>query len=230
MSQVFRRYTQSFSKDTALPVQYDWDDWHYTDYFYFDTADLRLRFESLSDLANRGLVIACAEYIAARFWPYPDPPEAVAFFDAAWVSMIDPEACDYAILTQEDWAGPVRGVLRAAMLVVNDTLFDAREDLDYAARSCWIYNLARYVMPQDHLPRFTEWFDICVARLSPDWNTPLQTGGMFNPEFDLGPPTAPGNFILENAPFKPESARSDLSRHVSSLSPENPWLPEADHT
>ncbi|MGP3698890.1 hypothetical protein [Rhodobacter sp. NSM] len=226
MSVVHDYFRARIPEAASLELAFPWDQWRYTDYFLFDDDSSVAPFEALSPLACRGLVIASAEAITARFWAHSGTDETEAYLDAAWATMEREGTCDYAMLHPEDWPGPVKGALRAAMLVVNDTLYEARDDGDFAARCVWILQLAHHVMPSALFPDFSTWFHRSVERLARRWPVPSHESGLFAPAFDRGPLVGPCTFLPED-PGTPESAAACLSLHLAALG-DNSWLTDPD--
>jgi hypothetical protein len=222
MSMVFRSLVQLFDP-SGQAVDFTWQDWRYTDYFFYESDETVAPFQLLSNVANRAFTISVAELIAARFHAFADAREALEFFDCAWASILQEGACDYAVLPRDEWSGPIRGALRAAMLVVNETMFEAKEDGDYPARCVWILQLARHVMPKDKLPAFEVWYSHCKARLNSGWPSIPHRGGLFDEDFDRGPLPGPCVFVPTMEVTHASSERC-LRDHVAALAEDNPWL------
>ena len=222
MSILFDHFRAGFSEAESQRLDFAWDQWRYTDYFVFDTDESALPFLNLSALACRGFSLAVAEYIAARFWSFGDTAEAESYFDCAWTTQIAEGTCDYALLHHDDWAGPVRGPLRAAMLVVNETLYEAREDGDQVARCVWVEQLARHLLPAAHQAAFEQWRALALDRLQAGWPHVPHRSGIFAEDFDRGPPVAPCTFLPAD-PGTPQAAPHCLAAHQSRLDPRNPW-------
>ena len=222
MSAVFRNMARHFAA-TALAVEFLWDDWRHTDYFYYNTDGDVSPFQPLTDLACRALTVATAEFIAARFHAFSDTIEALEFFDCAWASIAQEGACDYAVLPRDEWSGPIRGPLRAAMLVVNEAMFEAVEDGDYPARCVWILQLGRHVMPKGQISLLEDWFWGCKDRLDTHWCNIPHRGDLFSPDFDKGPLLGPCLF-LPGADADPRKAETCLREHMLTLVNSNKWL------
>lgn len=222
MSALFDHLCRDLPQTDCLRLDFAWDQWRYTDHFLFDTDETAAVFVGLSPLASRGFCLAVADYIAARFWPFPDVAEATTYFDCAWATQITEGTCDYALLHHDDWSGPVRGPLRAAMLVVNETLYEARDDGDLAARCVWIEQLARHLLPAAHLAVFEAWRLRGLERLQAHWPKVAHRSGIFAEDFDRGPPVSPCTFLPAD-PGTPDAAERCLASHLLRLDPHNPW-------
>ncbi len=227
MSTVFRYAVQLLGPEPQ-PLDFRWNDWRYTDYFFYETQESLAVFQPISDLGNRALCIATAEFIVARFAAYPDSREALQFFDCAWSTLLHEGSCDYAVLPRDEWSGPIRGPLRAAMLVVNETMFEANQDGDFPARCVWILQLARHLIPSVQLPLFEDWFGSCLSRLDAGWSNLPHRGGLFSDHFDRGPMPGPDLFVpVGGITYK--QAETSLHKHMQTLSFDNLWRvdPEA---
>ena len=229
MSVLFDHLRARFPAEICQTLDFAWDQWRYTDYFVYDTDDSAAPFLVLGPRACRGFCTAVADYIAARFWPFADTQEAVAYLDCAWASQSVEGICDYALLHHDDWSGPVRGPLRAAMLVVNETMYEGREDGDLAARCVWIEQLARHLIPPALGPAFEAWRSEGLGRLYRNWPRIAHRGGLFADDFDTGPPVAPCTFLPAD-PATPAAAEHCLDAHMRRLDPLNPWriTPDAE--
>lgn len=221
MSVVFSHAVKLLGQ-ASQPLDFQWNDWRYTDYFFFESAESVAPFLPISDLGNRALSIATAEFIAARFAGHPDSREALQFFDCAWSTLLREGSCDYAVLPRDEWSGPARGPLRAAMLVVNETMFEAHQDGDFPARSLWLLQLARHVLPSSQVQSFEDWFKACMLRLNSGWSNIPHRGGLFSDHFDRGPLPGP-NVFVPGAATTYEQAEMGLRRHVEELDRDNPW-------
>ncbi len=225
MSVVFRHALNLLGP--SAPLEFAWNDWRYTDYFFYETAETVAPFQTLSDLGNRALTIATAEFVAARFADWSDSREALQFFDCAWSTLLQEGTCDYAVLPRDEWSGPVRNPLRAAMLVVNETMFEARQDGDFPARTVWMLQLARHVMPKAALQVFEGWFEASKARLDVGWSNIRHRGGLFSDDFDRGPMPGPVVFASFGS-MSVQQAEASLRDHVQALDPQNPWLADPE--
>ena len=222
MSRFFSTYRDAFFRLNDR-VSFAWDDWNYTDYFYFEDTEFSAKFVDASFTGCRGFIIAAAELIAVRMHPFVDVSPTLAYLDAAWVSMLEDGICDYAVLSRSDWAGPNLGPLRAGMLVVNDALFDAVVDGDIRARCSFIHNLLQHVLEDHQLPTYDKWVKTVLLRLRSDHSNRQAAVSIFQETMPLGAPCAPETFIVEQ-PFSPEQAEKALVAHRQRLERENPWL------
>lgn len=205
-------------------VDYPWDEYTYTDYFYHETPEMLDEFGKLTGLGNRALCIAVAEWITFRLKAAQNVRLAQDYLDAAWITMIHRDSCEYAELSQGDWPGPLDGVLRAAMLIVNDSIFDAEQDLLFAERSCWIVNLARFICSDDDQDQFESWLEKSLARLADYHSGPTySSGSIFDRNFSFGSPVGPGLFIL-SLTYEPDSATNEIREIVNSQIGQNRYL------
>ena len=208
----------------AKEIGYRWDDWAYTDYFYHDKPELLGVYSQLTGLGNRALCIALGEWIGQRLIAAPKYGVARDFFDAAWATMIRSDSCDYAELPQPDWAGILDGPLRAAMLIVNDAIFDAEEDFAFAERSCWSVNLARHILDESDRAPFEEWLASSTHRLLYAHSGPMfGYRSIFDRRFSFGDPVGPGVFILAET-YDPAGAIEDISKLVNQQIGRNQYL------
>ncbi len=105
MSAVYDHVRSRTADEDSRDLSFAWDQWRYTDYFLFEEDTSAAPFENLSDLACRGLVIAVAEAITARFHAHRGTEEARSYLDAAWATMLREGACDYALPARRGLAG-----------------------------------------------------------------------------------------------------------------------------
>jgi hypothetical protein len=225
MSIVFDFCVQRLAPQPTREIAYAWDDWLCTDYFYFSTIP---EFESVmqvSGLGNRALCIAIGEWICAELRQTPRHRDSLGFFDAAWVTMIQRHTCEYVVLEQEDWMGPLLGPLRAAMLIVNDTVFDAEEDFRFPDRSCWAINLARHIAEPERRGIFESWLQDVLERLAshhgPDRT--MTAGSIFDRHFYFGAPVAPSLFVTDS-PYDSSAAVAEITDHAEARRGTNPYL------
>jgi hypothetical protein len=224
MSRLIRHFVETAAFSRPKVAAYPWDEWAYTDYFYFATPDALELPGRLTGLANRALCIAIAEWIALRLRTAPHAEDAQAYLDAAWVTMIRRDACEYVELDRQVWSGPLDGALRAAMLIVNDTLFEAETDFFFAGRSCWAMNLARHICDQTDGPPFEAWLDLCLQRLLAHHGGPVASArSIFDLHFNFGAPVGPALFIL-NLPYEPARDRVELESLLAEQAGRNPFL------
>ena len=209
MSVVFDFCEERLAPQAMREIAYAWDDWHYTDYFYFSTIpEFEVAFK-ISGLGNRALCIAIGEWICAELRQTPRHRDSLNLFDAAWATMIRRHSCEYVVLEQEEWMGPLLGPLRAAMLIVNDTIFDAEEDFRFPDRSCWAINLARHISEPERHDVFETWlkevFDRLLRSHSSDRN--LSANSIFDKQFNFGAPVAPSLFVIDSPMILPPPPR-----------------------
>ena len=77
--------------------------------------------------------------------------------------MIDRDYTEYFTLTDDDWIGPVRAPMMAALGIINEAFFESGDDPEQAWRSCYAINLARHVMPAPE--PFESWLEASIRRL-----------------------------------------------------------------
>ncbi|MBL9051867.1 MAG: hypothetical protein JNK19_17265 [Tabrizicola sp.] len=213
---------QDFRQPKA--IRYAWDQWAYTDYFYFTSPNLLARAGKLTGTGCRALCIGLGEWIATRLSSASRIDDARDYFDAAWTSMLTPNAVEYAELAHDEWAGPDNGVLRAAMLVVNDTVFEAEEDRRFADRVCWQVHLAQYIADSQDAPGLTEWLDFAWASLEEHHVGPVVSyRSVFDPHFSYGTPVGPTELVPSVSRLLPDALR-DLIDHVNRQIGRNRYL------
>jgi hypothetical protein len=195
MSIVFDTYRSVFSEESTHTLDYEWDVWRDTEYFYFDDDLYGARFQSMSDYANLGLTIAICEWCCARFPSQPAVRRALEFLEVAWLAMINKDLCASVILDDDELQGPTTGPLHFCMLIVNDAIFDADEDGDYASRAGWARHLAEHIMPPQTRNMFREWLASSVQRMEKDHPYHRSYSDIFQSEFDRGSAVSPNAFI-----------------------------------
>lgn len=208
----------------AKTITYAWDQWRYTDYFYFTAPEILGRAGKLTGTGCKALCIGLGEWISARLTVSPRIDDARQYFDAAWATMLVPDSCDYAELSHDDWAGPVDGVLRAAMLIVNDTIFEAEEDRQFADRVCWQIHLAQYIADDSDGSGLADWLAFAWTELERRHSGPvISYDSIFDPHFTFGLPVSPFE-LVPGAASLDRSAERDLVEHVNRQIGRNRYL------
>lgn len=209
-------------------ARYPWDEWKVRE--YYTDVDERMfdRLDRLSSRATIGLSIACAEWICHRLSKLDSDPAPLQFLEAAWAGVVSSAYCVYTETNDDDWRGPVRGPLNMTIAIVNDALFCLSEDPHGATRACWMYNLAKHVLPDTDA--FERWFETIVKRLEKYCPKPPEDEeDMFVEIAGMGDPI-PRDLFDPDLP--PDSYRrvGAIDRYLNSLDPSrNPFLvPAAD--
>ena len=192
---------------------FEWDDWAYTDYFYVEVTEVDDHFRKLEGLPARAYCLGSLEFVAARMSLLADVSEAISYADAAWTTMEGTDSCDYGVVERNEWSGPVLGAVRGAILIANDTLFEAMGDRQFAERCGWMLRFCRHVLEGDALDIYESWTKASIKRLS---------GLKGAEDAPFGPPVSPG-FLLPKAPLDASRIPEDLAAHRESLDPENDW-------
>ena len=138
------------SKVQATEIKFVWDDWDTEAVEELPDDAFSASLERISDRAILALTTAIAEWIVYRFEPVNDDRLPWQFLEASWAA-----GAKWAYLAEtwdgeteeEQWRGPVRGVIRAAMMGIDEVIYAARlgERLTYG--SCWVNNIALHVLP-----------------------------------------------------------------------------------
>jgi hypothetical protein len=147
----------------GAPLSYAWDEWEIKKYYWAVDKQLLGRLDALTNDANLSLTNALGEWICYRFSPFDPDPVPGQYFEAAWAATVHPAYCVYTETLDDQWRGPVRGPLAMAITIANDAIFCLRDDPRVAVRACWMFNLARHVLPDSK--DLDAWFGSCVARL-----------------------------------------------------------------
>jgi hypothetical protein len=144
-------------------LQFPWDERQVRQYYWTVETHQFERLDALTNEANLALSLAVGEWVFHRFASVNTDSVPLQFLEAAWASMVHPAYCIYTETDNDQWRGPVRGPLAAAITIANDAIFCLRDDPHVATRVCWMCNLARHVLPATG--EFDVWFDACVLRL-----------------------------------------------------------------
>ena len=222
MSIFYQRSLETFF-DGDRRYSYSWDEWKYTNYFFYDDEPFRTQFDPVSFLGCRGFVIAGAELVAVWLAPVAEPRKMLDYLDAAWVSMLEDGICDYGVFAHEEWQGPFKGVQRAAMLIVNDALFDAVQDQEIRVRCGYIHQLLLHILPSAQQKYYLGWVSLSLARLRHLHSDLPVTVDLFAPTLPLGQPCAPETFLLHES-YNAADCESFLNHHRSRIMPSNSWL------
>lgn len=228
MSAVFQYAQGELAAGRVEPPTFAWDQWASTDY-YFVPADGELKkLEGISGKGICALATAVGECLCALLYHADRRTEALQYFDAAWVGQIDPRRCEFVELDRVEWAGPANGALRAGIMIVNDAIFEAPNDLEFALRGCWALNLLRHVVGNRETGVWQRWIDAVVANLHlRHSDSSLESDSIFSHRFTFGEPVGPSLFTLDRR-YSAATAKGELLSHLAGLREENPYL--AQHT
>jgi len=144
-------------------ARFHWDEWNCKQYFWFVDDAMFERLDRLTNKANTGLTIAIGEWICERFSTLDPDPSPKEYLEAAWAGVVHPAYCKYTETNDDDWRGPIRAPLALTITLVNDALFGLGYDPHVARRVCWLYNLARHVLPDTRA--FETWLEACARRM-----------------------------------------------------------------
>jgi hypothetical protein len=147
-------------------IRYVWDEWGSKKRVYKDEGDELLR-EKMSRLSQRGriaVVNGIAEWIVCRFRLLLDVKDPLDAIEAAWAGEIDRRyMLPLEFSEDQDWSGPVNGVILRSLQIVNDCVDLAWQNGETLHLTVRITNLARYVLPEPK--RFNPWLDVAIARI-----------------------------------------------------------------
>jgi len=147
--------------DTIL--KYQWDDWEPEKAWEPINEELEEKLGQVSDRANAAFCIACAEWIVERFSLLDNDPMPSQFLEASWVAMINFRYRKYYEPSDDEWQGPVRGVLGVTVEQLADVTLRAT-DGDYpSVNAASVAGLAEYVLNSPD--SFLIWRDWAVERL-----------------------------------------------------------------
>lgn len=204
-------------------IHYHWDEWSVKDYFIEVDEDQFDRLDELSDAANLALAIGCGEWIYHRFSILTDDPDPKYYLEAAWAAIVYPGYCKYIETIDDEWRGPIRGPLNMMISILNDGIHCRDTDPHEATRACWMYNLAKHVLP--HFEEFERWFDVCTIRFEAHhpWREDEDDIWEEGPPFGL---PVPREALDPSLSYDPENAPELIDRFLGSLNPgQNPFLP-----
>ena len=216
------------ASNPASPVlQFPWDEWQIKTYYWaVDDKQFR-RLDALTNEASLGLALAAGEWVFQRFSAVNTDPAALRFLEAAWAGMVHPAYCIYTETVDDEWRGPVRGPLAVSIAIANDGIFCLRDDPHVATRACWMYNLARHVLPKTD--EFDPWFEACVLRLEKYHSSrtearPPGNTGLFDDPLMFSRPV-PREVFDPQRPYDPSELPTLIDRFLASLqAASNPFL------
>ena len=145
------------------PLLFEWDEWKFQSYFYFCYKRELKRLQGLTHKANIALALATCEWIEERFLPFNADPTLKSYIAAGWAAMIDRSFSEWFQLIDDDWVGPVRAPIMAAIGIINEAFFEAADKSRSGLQSCYAINLARHVLPTTEV--FGDWLEASVRRL-----------------------------------------------------------------
>jgi hypothetical protein len=206
-------------------IRYFWDEWHVNDYFLDIDEDWFDRLDLLSDAANLSLCIGCGEWIEHRLSVVNDDPRPGDYLEAAWAAIVHPNYCAYIENKDDDWRGSVRGPLNIMMSIIHDGIHCRETDEHEASRVCWMYNLAKHVLPDT--ADFVNWFETCVERLEKHhpW---VDNDDIWEEGLTFGIPV-PRDALDPGRTYDPSAAPNFIDQFLRRLNPLlNPYLTSPD--
>ena len=210
---------------TTNVVRFPWDEWNCKQYYWSVDDAMFERLDRLTNKANTGLAIAIGEWICERFSAVEPVPTPKEYLEAAWAGAIHPAYCKYMETHDDDWRGPIRAPLALTITLVNDALFGLAYDPRVAVRVCWLYNLARHVLPD--IRAFETWLEACIQRMELLHGKTVDSQGEEDIFADLpwqGSPVPREAFDPAFA-YSPSAAPALLDAFLRELRPElNPFL------
>jgi hypothetical protein len=219
-------YIQANTVGSAV-LLYAWDEWQIKTYYWSVDEQQFKRLEMLTNEANLGLTLAAGEWVFHRFCAVNTDPSALQFLEAAWAGMVHPAYCIYTETPDDEWRGPVRGPLAVSIAIANDAIFCLQDDPRVATRACWMYNLARHILPAHD--GFDAWFESCVLRLERYHSNstearPAGRTGLFEDASIFTRPV-PREAFDPQRPYDPMQLTALIDRFLASLQPaSNPFL------
>jgi len=211
---------------TTRVLLYPWDEWNVRSHYMFEDADQFTRLDGLTDKANTALAIATGEWICERFKTLDDDPRPLQFLEAAWAAVVHSAYCEFTVTDDDEWRGPVRAPLALTISIINDALFCLNDNPDLAFRSCWMFNLAKHVLPDTTI--FEEWFEACVKRLEAFHDVARDVSEEEEDLFAEYPwqgSSIPREAFEPDFSYQPDLAPQLLDRFLKALRPDqNPYL------
>ncbi|MGL4237213.1 hypothetical protein [Tabrizicola sp.] len=195
-------------------IDFAWDEPNYLSHFYFLPADTHDRLLSLTKNANFALAIGSAEWIRARFAPFDADRQMRDYLAAAWADMAPGWRCAYFFPPDDDWRGPVRGPMVAAMTILNDAMSGRGDNPEQADRAVWMHNLAMHVV-KPSVP-YTAWWEAMVARLEQTHSWTVEgppVVDIFADRFPQGDSVSP-EALMQDVVYDPAQALRQLERFV----------------
>jgi len=220
MNRLQQYLRQRHPEIADLEADYPWDDWARTDKFMFATEEIGTATQDLSINAVRGLCISIGHWLTYALSRGSRAAELEQYLDAAWGQMLSETYCEYLIAETPDWCGPYDGVLWAAGLIVNDTLFEMAQDRNCASRACWSVNLARFVFGVTAKAHFDPWLAAVLPRLRAGHAAPESP--LFAERFSADPPCPPSLFALDGPPS--EDGRREIRDLVRAIPADNTFV------
>lgn len=206
------------------PVDFEWDEWQFQGYFYYCVTGELERLQALTHKANIALALAVCEWVEERFRPFSDDPTLLLYIAAGWAALIDRHYSERFRLVDDQWIGPVRAPMMAAMGIINEAFYEADSNPDMAYRACYAINLARHVMPAPE--PFEAWLEASIRRLERfhSWTAegPV-VEDLFAEEFHQGNLVAREVFD-PTRPYDPADAARLLHEFVRRQDRSNPFL------
>jgi hypothetical protein len=196
-------------------VRYRWDEWNVNAYFLEIDPAQKARLNPLSDAANLALVVGSAEWIVHSLSSVSRDPDPSLYLEAAWAAIVHPGYCEYLETDADEWRGPIRGPLNVTMAIVNDGIHCRETDPLESTRACWMYNLARHVLPRADV--FDKWFESCVLRFE-QFHPRIEDDDIWEEGPPFGLPV-PREAVDPDFPYDALLAPELLDRFLRSLQP-----------
>jgi hypothetical protein len=206
-------------------ASYQWDEWNVRDYYLDIDEDQLQRLDRISDAGNLALAIGCGEWICHRLSALSEDRDPGLYLEAAWAAVVHPYYCDYIETNDDEWRGPIRGPLNMVITIINDGIHCGDENPVKAAHACWMYNLARHVLPRTE--EFEKWFEACVGRLE-ECHPKVESDDIWEEGPPFGIPV-PREALDPSLSYAPEDAPELLDRFLRTLDPaQNHFLAQAE--
>lgn len=192
-------------------IRFVWDEWGSKRSIYKTERDPQLisTVRPLSQRCRIALVNGVAEWIVYRFRTFLDTDLPYDALEAGWAGLVDRKyLLPFDMSEDEGWSGPVKGVIRRALLFVHDNVDLAWANGETIHLCVKIINLARYVLP--NTSAFEAWLAEVLGRL-----IRLSTADTADYLGDVVPREA----LDVLRPFDPSTAEALIRKFLSELTP-----------
>ena len=162
-------------------------------------------------------MLAICEWIEHRFSGLSDDPVPLEYIAAGWGAILEVDNSKWFQLVDDEWIGPVRAPLMAAIGIVNEAFYELDDNPDKAYRTCYALNLARHVLPEGD--QFVRWLSGVEDRLFKHYlaeEDPELKEDIFEDDFPRGRIVGRDLFDLSRT-YSPEGAREQLVHFAQSV-------------
>lgn len=211
MSYILDRILERTNIGSA-PIRYKWDESDVLAYYDPPEKKLVRTLSRLDFRFNLGFALGTAEFILYRYSGMTLKRMPWEYCQAAWATLINWRYLRYEEVDDDEWAGPVLGVLNCVITLVVDTVTCVNQEQKPEFPAASLCRLAAYVL--DKPEEYESWV-VNTVKAGKD----IRRRNLDDP---VGPPLAPAFFENSDARDEPNAEITRFLGRIAQL--RNPWL------